>query len=158
MHFVFAALLQAAVFGFSHPFDLMQRFMISAVGLCLALLYEWRKALVAPVLLHSLANGISVGALFYTLAMAANAPVLGIRGDPHDQGCLLREVVPGGAAEEAGLRVGDVIVAAGENSVRNLYDVVLIMRQKKIGDRIPVWFIRDGKHLQVEAVLKSRPK
>jgi serine protease Do len=66
--------------------------------------------------------------------------------------------VPGGGAEEAGLRVGDIIEAAGENSVRNLYDVVLILRKKQVGDRIPVWLIRDGKHLQVEAVLKSRSK
>ncbi len=158
MHFVFAGLLQAVVFGFWHPFDLTQRLMISTVGFCLALLYEWRKSLVSPVLLHSLTNGISLGMLLFTLAVAANAPVLGIRGDLHDKGCLLTEVVPGGAAEEAGLRVGDVIVAAGENSVRNLHDVVLIMRMKKIGDRIPVWFIRDGKQFQAEAVLKSRPK
>jgi membrane protease YdiL (CAAX protease family) len=158
MHFVFAGLLQAAVFGFFHPFDLTQRLMISMIGFCLALLYEWRKTLVSPILLHSLNNGIWTGILLYTLAASANAPVLGIRGDPHDKGCLLAEVVPGGAAEEAGLRAGDVIVAAGENSVRNLYDIVLIMRMKKIGDRIPVWFIRDGKRVQVEAVLKSRPK
>ena len=158
MHFLFAALLQAAVFGFVHPFALTQRLMISTIGLCLALFYEWRKTLVSPVLLHSLTNGIATGTLLYTLAVSANAPVLGIRGDLHDKGCLLTEVVPGGAAEEAGLRVGDVIVAAGENSVRNQNDVVLIMRMKKIGDRIPVWFIRDGKDRYVEAILKSRPK
>ena len=87
--------------------------MISTIGLCLALFYEWRKTLVSPVLLHSLTNGIATGTLLYTLAVSANAPVLGIRGDLHDKGCLLTEVVPGGAAEEAGLRVGDVIVAAG---------------------------------------------
>jgi membrane protease YdiL (CAAX protease family) len=158
MHFLFAALLQAAVFGFCHPFDLTQRVMISTIGFCLALLYEWRKILVSPVLLHSLTNGLAMGTLLYTLAVAANAPVLGIRGNLHDKGCLLTEVVPGGAAEEAGLHVGDVIVAAGENSVRNQDDIVLIMRMKKIGDRIPVWFIRDGKRLYAEAVLKSRPK
>jgi S1-C subfamily serine protease len=42
--------------------------------------------------------------------------------------------------------------------VRNLYDIVLILRKKKVGDRIPVWFIRGGERLQVEAALKSRPK
>ena len=157
MYFLLAGLLQAAVFGFAHPFDLTQRLMISTIGFCLALLYEWRKTLVSPVLFHSLTNGIGIGMLLYMVAVAAYSPVLGIRGDLHDKGCLLTEVVSG-AAEEAGLRVGDVIVAAGENSVRNPYDIVLIMRMKKIGDRIPVWFIRDGKHLQAEAVLKSRPK
>ena len=158
MHFLFAGFLQAAVFGFWHPFDLTQRLMISIIGFSLALLYEWRKTLVSPVLLHSLTNGIGIGMLLYTLAVAANAPVLGIRGNLHDKGCLLTEVLQGGAAEEAGLHVGDVIVAAGENAVRNLDDIVLIMRMKKIGDRIPVWFIRDGKRFYAEAVLKPRPK
>ena len=49
-------------------------------------------------------------------------------------------------------------MGAGENSVKNLYDLVLIMRSKKAGDRIPVWYVRDGESLWTEAVLKPRAK
>jgi uncharacterized protein len=158
MHFLIAALIQAALFALSHPFGFAERLAIGIIGFCLALLYHWRKTLVSPILFHALNNAIMLGALLTMLAIAANAPVLGVRGETHEQGCRITELVKGGAAEEAGLRVGDVITGAGENSVGNIKDVVLIMRMKKVGDRIPVWFIRDGETLQVEAVLKPRPK
>lgn len=132
--------------------------MIGMIGVSFALLYEWRKTLASPILAHSLFNAFSMGVLFLTLAVAANSPVLGIRGEAREKGCLITELVEGGSAQEAGLRVGDVITGAGENSVRNLNDVVLIMRMKKVGVKIPVWFLRDGESFQVEAVLKARPK
>ena len=75
----------------------------------------------------------------------AKARSLGFGGDTDEKGCRITEIVAGGAADQAGLRIGDVIIAVGENSVSNLYDVVLIMRMKKVGDQIPVWFIRDGE-------------
>jgi membrane protease YdiL (CAAX protease family) len=158
MHFLPAALIQGVAFGLTHPFGLQERVVITVIGLCLALMYQWRRTLVAPILLHAMINALSLGILFYSLAIATNAPVLGVKGDTREQGCLVTEVVPGGAAEEAGIIVGDVIAAAGENSVRNLGDLVLIMRMKKVGDRIPVWYIRDEKTYQVEATLKARPK
>jgi membrane protease YdiL (CAAX protease family) len=158
MHFLSAALIQGVAFGLVHPFGLKERVAIMVIGLCLALMYQWRKTLVAPILLHAMINALSLGILFYSLAIAANAPVLGVKGETREQGCVVTEVVPGGAAEEAGILVGDVIGGAGENSVRNLGDLVSIMRMKKVGDRIPVWYIRDGKTYQVEAILKARPK
>jgi membrane protease YdiL (CAAX protease family) len=158
INFLVAALLSGVTFGFCHPFGLAERLAASTIGVLLALLYEWRKTIVSPILLHSMVNTIAMCMVFYSLAIAANAPVLGVRGDSRENGCLITVVVPGGAAEEAGVKVGDVITGAGENSVRSQNDLVLIMRMKKVGNRIPVWFTRDGQDYQVEAMLKARPK
>lgn len=157
MPLLLAVLIQGVVFGLMHPFGLARRVLIATIGVALGLLYEWRKTLVAPIVLHSLINVVSMAVLFQSSIIAANAPVLGVRGEAHGKGCLVTEIVPGGAAEAAGLLVGDVISAAGENSVRNLDDLVLIMRTKRVGDRIPVWFRRGDEEHQVEAVLQARP-
>ena len=153
-----AALIQGLVFGLMHPFGLADRAGIASFGFCLAMLYEWRKTLLSPIFLHGLFNTLGLVVLFASVAVAANAPVLGVRGVAGAKGCVLTEVVPGGAAAEAGLRVGDVITGAGENSVGDLRDLTLIMRAKKVGDRVPIWFDRGGVSRQVEAALKARPK
>ncbi|WP_435008690.1 CPBP family glutamic-type intramembrane protease [Tundrisphaera lichenicola] len=158
MHWILAALIQGIAFGFYHPFSLQERATIAVGGFAMGLLYEWRRALIAPILFHGFVNSLGLGLLFLSAAAYADAPVLGVRGEKSGRGCLLTEVMPGGSAAEAGLRVGDVITGAGENSVGDLRDLVLIMRTKKTGDRIPVWFTRDGEDHQVEAVLKARPK
>jgi membrane protease YdiL (CAAX protease family) len=158
MHFLAAALIQGVVFALAHPFGLIERAMIVVTGISLALLYQWRKTLAAPILFHALFNAASMAMIFASVAIAANAPVLGVGGKPDDKGCIVTVVTPGSAADEAGIRVGDVITAAGENSVRNIGDLILIVRTKQVGDRIPVWFRRGEQDHQVEAVLKPRPK
>jgi membrane protease YdiL (CAAX protease family) len=158
MHWFFAAMLQGIAFGFYHPFGTPERVAIAVGGFSIALFYEWRKTLLAPILFHSIMNSLGLTLLYLSAAAYADAPVLGVRGDAHDRGCLVTEVVPGGSAADAGLRVGDIITGAGENSVRNLSDLILIMRTKKVGNKIPIWYLRDGEPLQVEALLKGRPK
>ena len=157
MPWLLAALIQGIGFGLYHPFGLVERATIAAIGFLLALAYEWRRTLLAPILLHSLINAFSLAMLSYTLALAANAPVLGVRGEAHEGGCLVDGVIPGGSAEAAGIRPGDVIVAAGEDPVANLQDIIMILRSRKVGDRIPIRYVRDGEARQVEAVLRARP-
>ncbi|WP_435019308.1 CPBP family glutamic-type intramembrane protease [Tundrisphaera sp. TA3] len=152
-----AAILSAAIFGLLHPFGLAQRLSIVVGGLFLALLYGWRKTLVAPILLHGLVNALGMASLFYTISVAANGPVLGVYGEAHEKGCIVKEVIPGSAAEEAGLRPGDIITHAGEYAVRNRVDLTRIVGWKRAGDRLPVWYDRGDEPHYVEAVLKARP-
>ena len=44
-------------------------------------------------------------------------------GAPGNQGVLVREVVPGSAAEKAGLRAGDVIVKVGGQAIHDMADL-----------------------------------
>ena len=158
LHPVVAAVIQGLAFGFLHPFGWREQAVLSLVGVLLAFLYEWRRRLLAPILVHGLANAISLAALFATVAAAAAAPVLGVLGADHPQGCLVRQILPDSPAERAGLRVGDVIQAAGENAVQTPRDLVQVVRSKKAGDRLPVWYLRGGEPGFVEPVLRARPE
>ena len=52
LHVLVAAPLQAVAFGLLHPFGLADMAGVALVGLAFALLYEWRKTLVAPIMMH----------------------------------------------------------------------------------------------------------
>jgi membrane protease YdiL (CAAX protease family) len=65
IHFLVAALLSGIMFGFYHPFGLAERMAISTIGVLVALLYEWRKTLISPILMHTIVNAIGMCFLFW---------------------------------------------------------------------------------------------
>jgi membrane protease YdiL (CAAX protease family) len=155
---ILAAMIQALIFALVHPFGLADRAVIIVLGFFIALLYEWRKALLAPILFHALTNAVAILLMFWSIAYYANAPVLGIRANAHESGCLLTEITSGGAAEESGLRPGDVIEAVDDVGVKNQRGIVGVMRTKQVGDKVPIDYIRDGHAYRVETTLKARPR
>jgi membrane protease YdiL (CAAX protease family) len=158
LHPLPAAMIQAAAFGLLHPFGLAYRVAITGAGLCLGLYYEWRKRLLAPILVHSLMNTAALAVIFSTMAASVNAPVLGVYGTQRPDGCLLTEVIPDSAAEAAGMRTGDVVTAVAGEPVVGLREMARVVRTKQVGDKVPVDFIRDGQSHRVEATLKKRPR
>ena len=86
---------------------------------------------------------------------------LGIEG-----GALIREVVPGTAAERAGLRptrqdpygrivLGDVIVAVDGKKVERSRDVSALLDDYKIGDTVTLTVIRGGEEQKVRVTLQA---
>ncbi len=71
IHPIPAALIQAAVFGYAHPFGLGNSVAIGVVALIFALVYQWRKTLLTPILLHSGVN--AVGMILLAANVAADA-------------------------------------------------------------------------------------
>lgn len=69
------------------------------------------------------------------------------------EGELVREIVAGSAADDAGVKVGDIITdfdgqkLSEENSLSNL------IRAKKVGDSVKIRVWRDGKTLDLTATL-----
>src|SRR5205823_658792 len=90
-----AAVLQALAFGFLHTFGTVHAFAASLLGLALALVYEARKTLLAPVLVHALQNLAASVATLVMAAAAANEPMLGIVGTPDPAGYRITAVPPG---------------------------------------------------------------
>jgi putative serine protease PepD len=64
----------------------------------------------------------------------ASRAVLGVtvEDDPQRAGALIREVVPGGAAEQAGMRAGDVVLRFGDQRISTGTDL-----QAAVGSRAP---------------------
>lgn len=158
MHAVLAIPLQGFVFGLAHPFGLAGTALIAFVGMSFGAVYEWRKTLLTPIVLHALVNVVGMTLMMGQIAAEANAPVLGVRVSAHERGCLVTEVTAGSAAEEAGLRVGDVISSVGGQPVADLNGLIQVVHTKRVGDSVQVAYIRDSKAYHVEPVLKPRPR
>jgi membrane protease YdiL (CAAX protease family) len=150
LHLVLAVPLQAIVFGLSHPFGLADMTGVTLLGLAFALVYEWRQTLLTPILMHFVVNVLGMAVMASGIA---DPPRLGVYGETHADGCLLTTVMPGSAAETAGLRVGDVVISLNGESVADMRSLTQAVRRKQVGQEVVVEFIREGKAQRVTAVL-----
>jgi Tol biopolymer transport system component len=70
-------------------------------------------------------------------------------GSPDNRpGMLLSDVRDGGPADEAGLQRGDRIVELAGREVRDIYDLMYVLRVVKPGEESTVVFEREGERLQ----------
>ncbi len=66
--------------------------------------------------------------------------------DPNQPpGVVLSDVIPGGAAQKAGLKAGDRIVQVGTIEIRSINDLMFVLQTAKPGTDVKVSFVRDGK-------------
>jgi serine protease Do len=70
------------------------------------------------------------------------------------QGVVIANVAAGGAAAEAGLRPGDVVVSVGDTRIRNLVDYREAISKAKLAEGIRLQFLREGTRRFV--VLRAR--
>ncbi|MEO6579647.1 MAG: Do family serine endopeptidase [Sphingomicrobium sp.] len=78
-------------------------------------------------------------------------------GLPKDQGELVRAIVPGQAADRAGLRQGDVILTVGGQPVTPEETVSFLIANSTVGARVPLEIIRGGRRQSVTVVVGQRP-
>lgn len=76
---------------------------------------------------------------------------------PANAGAVIAEVVPGSAADEAGLQRLDVIVAIDGRDVQGAVNVGSTIRTKKPGDTVEIEFYRGDEKLTTTATLGTRP-
>ncbi|WP_408005275.1 S1C family serine protease [Saccharothrix espanaensis] len=85
----------------------------------------------------------------------ATQTVLGIQvTDDRDGGAQVREVTPGGAAEQAGLKAGDVITKFGDRAIDSSDAVVAAVRSRAPGEKVQLT-LSGGR--TVEVTLGSQP-
>ncbi|WP_162942460.1 S1C family serine protease [Desertimonas flava] len=72
------------------------------------------------------------------------------------QGAVVAEVSPGGPAEAAGIRVGDIVVGVDGAAVTGAAGLVAAIRDHAPGDEVPLVIVRDGEELTVAATLAER--
>lgn len=73
------------------------------------------------------------------------------------EGVIVISTVPGSAAEKAGLRPGDVIVAGAGAPVRVVEDLFAALRRYAPGQSVTLTVLRDGKPVKVSVTLTGRP-
>lgn len=70
----------------------------------------------------------------------------------------VEEVADGGAADEAGILAGDVIVKFDDKPVKSAEDLRLMLPSYRVGERVKVEVDRDGQTFTVEMKLNQKPK
>jgi serine protease Do len=73
------------------------------------------------------------------------------------RGALINEVVVGGPAEKAGIRAGDVLLDIAGREVREGRDLLRIVLQHRVGEKLPVTVLRDAEKKTLTLVAVERP-
>ena len=81
---------------------------------------------------------------------AETAKAIGVEAT---QGALVQEIVPGSAAEKAGVEVGDVIVSVNGVTITDAADLRTTIGLKRSGETVKLILIRDGDRETVTAML-----
>ena len=68
-------------------------------------------------------------------------------------GMLIHKVVPGSAADQAGLQSGDIILEFDHVPIPDFKTLVATIGEHQPGDKIPVLFVRDGEKKATTAAL-----
>ncbi len=71
------------------------------------------------------------------------------------RGAYVESVTENSAAEEAGIREGDVILKIDDNDVRNPAELIEAVGRKRPGDEVRVTYYRDGRERETSATLKN---
>ncbi len=73
------------------------------------------------------------------------------------RGVVVTAVAADSPAAKAGIQPGDVIVAVGDQTVRDAEDVRLAVARAKIGTQIVVTVLRGGQEMRIPATIEQRP-
>jgi len=75
----------------------------------------------------------------------------GKAGSASLRGALVREVLPGGPADRAGIRAGDIIIEADGRPIEDARDLPFYVANLDVGTLVELTLLRDGQRLTVEA-------
>ncbi|MDO4845532.1 MAG: trypsin-like peptidase domain-containing protein [Oscillospiraceae bacterium] len=72
-------------------------------------------------------------------------------------GPYVTEIIPGEAAEKAGMQVGDIVLKFNDTEVATRSDVVLALQKFRAGDTVTLTVYRSGTEITLDVVLGERP-
>lgn len=72
------------------------------------------------------------------------------------EGALVQEVITGSSANDAGIKVGDIITKIDGNELNDTdQSLAILISKKKVGDTLSLTIFRDGEILELKAKLKE---
>src|SRR4051812_15170124 len=77
-------------------------------------------------------------------------------GLTREEGVILEDVIPGGPAEAAGLKVGDIVLTVSGQSVENLREFALSLFRFRIGDQAKLELLRGNQKLTASVPVIER--
>ena len=79
-------------------------------------------------------------------------------GSSVETGALVEKVAPGGPADQAGIRRGDIVIAAGNDEVQSSGDLISALRNYQPGDTVQLTVLRDGQKEGLQVNLAESPE
>lgn len=79
-------------------------------------------------------------------------------GLPMDWGIYVQRVEASSAADQAGLKAGDIITKIGNDEINGDNSFTNVLLRHKVGEATPLTVWRDGQTLTLNATLQSRPR
>lgn len=156
MPLILAMVLQSLIFGFGHFFGTTHALVASTLGLVFTAMYEWRKTLISPILVHAGINLMFAAGMLFTMSENAQLPVIGVNGERADSACIVRDITPNSAAAASEIMVEDVIVAINEEPVHSMRELAAAVMMYQPGDTVTLKVIRRGEQIEIVVKLKSR--
>ena len=72
------------------------------------------------------------------------------------EGVRVQQVMPGSAAEKAGILAGDVVVALDDRPIVDLRGYSALLKEHAPGDAVEVTLLREGERITVSTELGAR--
>ncbi|HEY9735709.1 MAG TPA: S1C family serine protease [Trichocoleus sp.] len=85
----------------------------------------------------------------------AQQEALGLSGNT---GVLVVSVEPGSPADQAGVLIGDIVLALGDHPVASLQNVQAVLGPETVGQSLSAQLIRGGQRIDVTLVVGERPQ
>jgi serine protease Do len=79
-------------------------------------------------------------------------------GMRYPEGALVADVLPGSPAQEAGIKIGDIIIEFNGDSVPTANDLPPLVGSTAVGEKVTVKLLREGKQLALKARIGQLPE
>ncbi len=83
-------------------------------------------------------------------------PSLGVLAGKDEKGAVILEVLPGSAAEKAGLKQNDLILSISGKKITGPQELSETIKGKKPNEKVDVQYMRDGKTQSTSATLEAQ--
>ncbi|MBK8470307.1 MAG: trypsin-like peptidase domain-containing protein [Actinomycetales bacterium] len=100
---------------------------------------------------------IATGSAQHAYLGVSSADALVADGGAQRAAAVLRAVSAGTPAAQAGLRVGDAVVAIGGERVDSSLALVAAIREQSVGSHVTLTIVRDGSRQDIAVTLVARP-
>jgi serine protease Do len=77
---------------------------------------------------------------------------------PVDYGLYVQRLTQGSAAEQAGVRQGDIILSLGGQKLDESTPLLRALAHHQVGERVPLEIWRDGATSMVDVLLEELPR
>jgi len=122
-------------------------------GCCVQTLQAYKQACAAKGID---CNGNNKAACCSSNDAPANKAIMGVMIEDSENGVLISTVQPDKGSAKAGLKEGDVIYKIGKNEISDVDALIADLSDNKPGDKVKVFFKRDGKEMKEKVVLSGR--